>query len=289
MDAKLARTLIFLFSGLIAVFTLLILLNYAGSLLGSRAEMPGQEETSSEEPGSAQAQAQAALAAAKQGVVPRGSMVPGYRQGLSTDSVKTQGAISLVKDGNFAGVAEKPKGMMETLEELGGGDRRKPAPIALKDSDLDKKIQPVGDPGKEPRLAGQAMPELGRRPGQEGVTLLKAPVDYKVFKSSETWWTFAATRKCRSTAEPAAGFKTPLSSFAAPDFSRDAVLVLVSVSELPNGIFRIVKVEKAGKEAVVSYRVDPMAMAAGAESDQHDFYSGAVVPAGLKVRLAQVP
>lgn len=287
MDAKLARTLIFLFSGLIVVFTLLILLNYAGSLLGGRAEMSGQEETA-QEPESAEAQAQAALAAAKQGVAPRASMVPGYRQGLSTDSVKTQGAISLVKDGNFSGVAERPKGMMEALEELGGGDRRKPSPIALKDSDLDKKIQPVGDPGKEPRLAGQAMPELGRRPGQEGVTLLKAPVDYKVFKSSETWWTFAATRKCRSTAEPAAGFKTPPSSFAAPDFSRDSVLVLISVSELPNGIFRIVKVEKAGKEAVVSYRVDPMAMAAGPD-DQHDFYSGAVVPAGLKVRLAQVP
>ncbi len=288
MDTRLVRTLIYIFTGLIAVFTLLILLNYAGSFMGRPSEMPGQEEKE-EEPGSAEAAARAALAAAQQGGGARASMVPGYRQGLSTSSVRSEGAISLVKDSNFAGVAEKPKGMMETLEELSGGNRRKPAPIALKDSDLDKKISVPGDPGKEPRLAGQAMPELGRRPGQEGVTLLTAPVDFKVFKSSETWWAFTATRKCRSSAAAPSGFKPQPSSFSAPDFSRDSVVVLVSLSELPNGIFSIVKVEKAGKEAVISYRVDPMAMAAGAETDRHDFYTGAVVPAGLKVRLAQVP
>lgn len=287
MDNKVLRVLIYIFSGLIAVFSLLMLVNFAGSLAGRRAELPGQEGAG--KPPSAEALARQALESAKLGAGARGSMIPGYRQGLSSGAVKTEGAIMLVKDSSFGGVLEEPKGLMETLNELGGGDKRKPSPVALKDSDLDKKIDIGGDPGKEPKLAGQAMPELGRRPGQEGVTLLKAPVDYKLFKSSETWAAFSSSRKCRAETAASEGLKPAPSSFAAPNFAKDSVVVLVSLSDLPNGIFKIVKVEKAGKELVVSYRVDPLAMAAGAENDQHDFYSGAVIPAGLRVKLAQVP
>lgn len=283
---RLLRTLIFIFSGLIVVFLLLMALNYFGSLAGEGA--PWREKAASEEQ-SASERADAALAAAKASGGARASLVPGYRQGLSTASVRADGAINLVKDSSFGGVAEAPKSMMEVLNELSGGDKSKPQPIALKDKDLDKKITVGGDPGKEPRVAGAAMPELGRRPGQEGVTLLTAPVDYKLFRSSETWAAFSASRKCRAEPEASASFKPAVSSFSAPDFSRDAVVVLVSVSDLPNGIFRIVKAEKAGKEIVISYRVDPLAMSASAETPQHDLYSGAVVPRGLKVRLSQVP
>lgn len=287
MDNRILRGLIYGFTGLILVFGLLMALNYAGSFMGGRASMPGQEET--QKPGAAESAAREALASARQGVVPHGSMLPAMRQGLSTASVRTDGGIMVVKEKEFNGVAEQPKGLMEQLSELSGGDKRKPAPVKLKEADLDKKINIGGDPGKEPSLAGHAVPELGRRPGQEGVTLLKAPVDYKLFKSSSTWTAFTASRKCRSEPEAAAGLKPAPSPFSSPDFSKDIVVVLVSVSDLPNGIFRIVKVEKAGRELVVSYRVDPLAMSAAAERDQHDFYSGAVVPAGLKVRLAQVP
>jgi hypothetical protein len=285
MDPRILRGLIYGFVGLIIVFALLMAVNYIGSFAGSRAFMPGQEER----PGAAEAAAQEALAAARQGGMPRGSMLPVPRQGLSTSSVRADGGIMLVKEAQFSGVAEEPKGLMETLSEMSGGDKRKPAPVKLKDSDLDKKINIGGDPGKEPRVAGAAMPELGRRPGQEGVTLLSAPVDYKIFKSSNTWAAFTASRKCRAEPGAAAGLKPAPSSFASPDFSKDLVVVLVSLSDMPNGIFKIVKVEKAGKEVVVSYRVDPLAMAASAETDQHDFYSGAVIPGGLKVRLSQVP
>ncbi len=283
---RLLRTLIYLFAGLIVLFVLLIGVNYLGSLAGRGDDLRrGAEEASR----SAAARAAAALAAARQSGGARASLVPGYRQGLSTASVKAEGAINLVKEKDFGGVAEKPKSMMEVLDELSGGDKSKPQPIALKARDLDKKIRVEGDPGKEPSLKGAAMPELGRGPGQEGVTLLSAPVDYKLFRSSETWTAFTARRKCRAETEASSGFRPAVSAFAAPDFSRDAVVVLVSMSDLPNGIFKIVKAEKAGREIVVSYRVDPLAMSAGAPTPQHDFYSGAVIPAGLKVRLAQVP
>jgi hypothetical protein len=179
--------------------------------------------------------------------------------------------------------------MAEVLDELGGGSKHKPAPVALKDKDLDKAISIGGGEGLEQDLTASTMPELGRGPGQEGVTLLKAPVDFKVFKSSETWWAFANTHKCVSTVDAEAVARLKLSLLSGPDFPRNWVVVLVSVSDLPNGILKIVGVEKAGKTLLVSYRVDPLAMSAASIRDQHDFYSAAVIPAGLPVKLIQVP
>lgn len=288
MEGRFLRALIYVFSGLIVLFSLLMLVNYVGSLAGTRLELPGQDGAGKKTAG-AEALAQEALAAARYGGGARGSMIPSYRQGLSTAAVKTDGAIMLVREKSFGGVAETPKDMMAVLGELSGGDKRKPPPIALRDADLDKKIVVGGEPGKEARRAAPAMPELGRRPGQEGATLLNAPVDYKVFKSSETWWAFANSRKCRSVPEADSGLKPAPSLFSSPDFARDSVVALVSMSELPNGIFKIVKIEKAGKELRLDYRVDPLAMAAGAGPDRHDFYSAAVVPKGIPIRLNQVP
>ncbi|HAT71299.1 MAG TPA: hypothetical protein DCS63_00605 [Elusimicrobia bacterium] len=286
MDTKFLRTLIYIFSGLIVVFSLLMLVNYFGSLAGARLDLPGQEAAGKKEPG-ASALAQEALAAAQYGGVARGSMIPSYRPGLSTSAVKTDGAIMLVKEMSFDGVAEAPKDLMSVLSEMSGGDKSKPAPVAIKDSDLDKKITVEGVAGKEVRRPAASMPELGRQPGREGVTLLNAPVDYKIFKSSETWRAFTASRKCRPALAAGSGGTPAASPFASPDFSRYSVVVLVSVSELPNGIFKITGVERTGKELRLDYRVDPLAMAAG--GDQHDFYSAAVIPKGVPLKLRQVP
>ena len=283
------RALVYAFSGLIVVFALLILVNYAGSLAGSRADQPGQDQPLGKLSG-AEAMARQAVGAAKYGGGARGSMIPALRQGLSTAAVNSEGAIMVVKEKDFRGVAETPKDMMAVLNELGGGDKRKPAPIALKESDLDKKIKNLGGaPGKEPSLKASSMPEMGRGAGQEGVTLFTAPVEYKIFKSSETWWAFANSHKCRSTAETGAGTKPLPSPLSGPDFSRESVVVLVSVSDLPNGIFKIIRSEKTGKEFLVTYRIDPLAMAAGNETSQHDFYSAAVIPKLSSVKLNQVP
>ena len=288
MDIKFLRMLIFALSGLIAVFALLILINYAGSLSGSRPDLPGEEEAGGKLP-VAEALARQYMAAARYSGGASASMIPASRQGLSTSAVNSQGAIMLVKDKDFGGVAETPKDMLGILSELGGGDKRKPAPIALKESDLDKKIISLGSvPAGGPRLKASSMPEMGRGAGQEGVTLLSAPVDYKIFKSPETWRAFANSRKCRSTLETAQGFKPLSSPLSGPDFSRESVVVLVSMSELPNGIFKIVKVERDGRELRLDYRVDPLAMAVG-ETGRHDFYSAAVIPKGPALKLRQVP
>ncbi len=271
MDNRILRLLIYLSGGLIIVFLLLIALNYIGSLTGERAELPGQEKH--EEPGSAVAAAQQALAEARAAGGGRASMIPSYRHGLSTAAVNSSGAISLVKEKDFSGVAEKPKDMMSMLSEMAGGDRRKPAPIRLSEADLDKKVRQLGGESKEPRL-NKAMPELGRGASNEGVTLLSAPVDYKVFKSSETWWAFANSRKIKPVPH---------------DFGAADLLILVSMSDFPNCIFGVAGVERTKKETVVRYRVNPLAMSAGASKDERDSYASAPVPKGRPVRLEQVP
>lgn len=274
MDNRLLRMLIYLFSGLIVVFSLLILVNYIGSMTGSSSGLPGQEEDA-KTPQSASELAQQALNLAKYGAPPpTASMVPGYRKGLSTSSVNAEGSINIVKEKEFGGVAETPKGMMDMLTELSGGDKKKPSPVALTDTDLDKKITVGGVPGKEPRLGVSTMPELGRRPGQEGLTMLSAAVDYKLFKSSDTWAAFASSRKVKSPEL---------------DFNAYNLVILVSLSDFPSGIFSIAGVERGRKETVVKYRVNPLAMAAETSRDSRESYAMSPVPKGVPVRLEQVP
>ncbi len=274
MDLKILRLLVYFFSGLIIVFSLLMAVNYIGSLSGSRAEMPGQEEEGGGKLPVSEALAQQAMTSARYAGI-SGSMIPAQRQVLSTSAVNSSGAIRLVREKNFGGVAEPPKDMMSILSELSGGDKKKPAPIRLKESDLDGEIKSLGGgPDKEPRVKGAAMPEMGRGAAQEGVTLLSAPVDYKLFKSSDTWWAFANSRKL----EP-----------AAHDFSSANLLILVSLSDFPNRIFTIAGIERGKKETVVSYRVNPLAMASEMQPGQRDSYASAPVPKGVPVRLKQLP
>lgn len=273
MESKAIRTLIYLFSGIIVLFTLLMLINYVGSWTTSLSESAAREELSKKTPGASDA-AQQALAAAKYSGGARGSMIPATREDLSSAAVNSDGAIRLVKEKEFGGVAEKPKDMMAMLSELGGGDKRKPAPIALKDADLGKKITVEGNQVKEPRLSNGAMPELGRSAGQEGLTLLTAPVDYKLFKSSETWNAFEVSRKMK---------------FVSYDFDSGNLLILISVSDFPSGIFSIVEVEKGKKETVVKYRVNPLGMADETPKEQREAYASAMVPKSKPVRLQQVP
>ncbi len=273
MDARVIRSLIYMFGGLIVIFTLLILVNYIGSFMGNPSELPGQKADN--KPESAEAIAQQALAAARAGGAGRTSLMPMTRQGLSTATLASGDAIMLVKDNNFSGVAEKPKDMLEMLSDMAGGSKKKPAPIALSDADLDKKIRNLGtDPEKEQRLKKSVMPEMGRGAGEEGVTLLAAPVDYKVFKSSETWWSFANSRKLRPGEH---------------DFSSADLLILVSLSDFPSGIFSVAGVERGKKETVVKYRVNPLAMGADTTPEQREAYASAPVPKSRPVRLQQVP
>lgn len=262
MDHRTIRALIWFFSGVILLFVLLMAVNFLGSRFGEHEDVPERPRPLT--PGE---MAQRTIDAAR-----NSGGLPAPRTNFSSAPFSS-GGVMLVKDGEFNGVAEKPKSVMDMLSELGGGDKRKPAPIKLKDEDLDKKIT-VGGQIKPPPVKASVTPDQGRGAGLEGQTMLTAPVDYKVFKSSETWWTFAAARKQKAGPH---------------DFSKADLLILISVSDFPNGIFTVDSVEAGKKETVVRYRVNPMGMASETPAAQRDAYASAPVPKGKPVRLEQVP
>lgn len=272
MDPKPLRTLIYIFSGIIVVFSLLMLVNYLGSLSGSSYGGPGQADLGGGDDASGSGLTY--ITTPKYGPGSRNSLLPAGGTNFSTYTVASGGVSLLVKEKNFSGVAETPKGMMDLLNDMGGGGRDKKPLIALKESDLDKKISVPVSPVKRPANGAAPMPELGRNPGQEGVTLLGAPVDYKLFKSSETWWAFANSHKLRA---------------AAPDFSSSDLLILVSVSDFPSGIFKIAGVAAGKKETLVTFRVDPLAMSPETPREQREAYASAAVPKKIPVKLQQVP
>ena len=263
MSTRTIRFLIYFFLALIGIFFLLMLINFIGSHAGKRSDAAAVRE-------------EGGIAGLFYGMYKydrtRKTTLPSARQGLSTASVRSEGAIMLVRDEKFSGVAEKPKTGMDALVSLGGGGKKGPPPVSLRDGAVLNKITA---PVPEPQKASAAMPELGGRAGQGGVTLITAPVDYKVFKSSAVWQAFAAPRRIKDIRH---------------DFSSADLLILFSVSDFPNGIFKVIGVERSGKETVVKYRVDPLAMSAEAEQELRETYASAPVPRkGPPIRLVQVP
>lgn len=258
MQPRLVRHLVSFFFALLGLFLILMFANRLGSLFGPRAPAPGQKT------GDDLFYSRAKSPAAPDGTLP---VVP---RGLP--EVKAEGAIMIVKRPDFKEAGEKPKSLMATLNEMGGSKKKGPPAVPLKDSDLNKPLS-VSVPPALPKLAAD-MPELGRGGAQEGSTLFSAPVNYKLFATAELWKTFCEARgvKC-----------------AAHDFSREDLLILVSVSEFPDGIFRIAGVEAEGGGTVVKYRVDPLAMSEEAPPAARKAYASAGVPRGRPVKLKQVP
>ena len=165
--------------------------------------------------------------------------------------------------------------MIDMLTDMSGSNKKKNPPVYLTDKDLDKKRVVERSGGTAAPRGVSVVPELGSIvPVAGGGAMLSAPVDYKVFRDSQTWLAFASTHKGR---------------FPPVDFSREAMLILVSVSDLPSGIFKIDGLKKSAKETVVLYRVDPLAMAAGSGPDERNLYSAAAIPKGVDVSLAQIP
>jgi len=224
---------------------------------------------------SAQAAAQRALAEAQAGSRERENLPPSYRTGLSTESVRSGDSVMLVRRGDFEGVADEPENVMDMLSEMSGGNKRKPSPVRITEESLKTKIMIAG-PGGPASARKSAVPAPGEAPGRfaGGPGLITAPVDYLVFRSSQTWAVFSASHNGR---------------FPPVNFSKENMAILVSVSDLPSGIFKIADVRKGPKETVIAYKVDPLAMAAGSEEKEQLLYSASPVPKDLPIRLEQVP
>ncbi|MBI4801267.1 MAG: hypothetical protein HY796_01970 [Elusimicrobia bacterium] len=281
MNSKNIKIIIALFFAIIVMSLIMTAVNYFYS-----------PDPAGPPPDSPSAAAEKLLAQARAGASSRETALPSYRTGLSTGSMKLQGGIMLVKNSDFNGVAENPQDLLAALNEMAGGDKNKPAPIRLTENDLKKKIV-VSAPDKTEQVPGAyAMPELGESAyTRMGVmNMIKAPVDFEVFKTSQTWSVFAASHKWHSTVEVKGGGHRLGPEFSRINFQQESVVVLVSMSDLPNGIFKITGVKTTAGNILVQYRVDSLAISSESKTKEYNFYSAAIIPKkSLPVKLEQVP
>jgi len=189
-------------------------------------------------------------------------------------TVYSKGAISIVKDSNFEGVNEKPKSMMQNLQDMAKEKKSKFEIIEINDVDMNKKIFISTDVLRQ-SIKGSVVPGLGDEETASKMTMIKAPVDYKLFTDNKTWEAFTSSHK---------------GEFPVIDFSKENGIILVSVSDFPSGIFKIVDTIKESKEIVIKYRVDPLMMGVNNKPDTHDYYTAATISkADLPILLVQVP
>ena len=263
LDKKKLRLFAFLLPVLICLVSVLMIMHSSGP----RPVVPV--------PG-ARAAAERMLAEARAGSRIRETSPPSYVVRFATGGAGAEGARMLVRSDGFEGVAEEPQSIMAALAEMSGNKEPKVPPVRFTGSVLRKKVR-LKSSGRSVKLNASAV----LRPGESGApgnmgrkSMIAAPVDYQLFKSSGTWNAFTRSHKGR---------------FPEADFSREYMLILVSVSDLPSGIFKVADVKRTEQEVVVLYRVDPLAMAAGPGAKERGLYSATPVPKGPTVRLEQVP
>ena len=262
MNLKTIKILISLFMGILCVFLGLMAVDRYG------AGKPLSEF-------SASAQAERILVEIRTSANTKENASVSYRTGLTTESVRSEGAIMIVKSREYEGVAEDPQSMMDMLTDMSGSNKKKPLPIDLTGKNLEKGVLIMRSDTPESPISVAAVPELGKSASAIGSrTMISAPVDYTVFRDSATWMAFASTHK---------------GHFPKADFSREEMLILVSVSDLPSGIFKIDGLKRSAKETVVLYRVDPLAMAADNAKKEQNFYSAIAIPKTIDVKLEQIP
>ena len=173
----------------------------------------------------------------------------------------TTGLIGKI-DG-FESVGEKPKNPAKILSELA---QPKKVMVGLDEKQLDKQIILAPAEEKTKLDSGQGVPEPGMPLERSGIAMISVPVDYKLFSSQDVWQKFAETYHIT--------YKN--------DFSKNDMIVLVSMSDFPPGIFSIKEVKKEGGEIKVIYSVNPLLMSAGIEESLRKQYAYAPVPKGTK-------
>ncbi len=190
--------------------------------------------------------------------------------------VYSHGAIRIIKDSDFEGVNPPPKSMMRKLRDMAQSKKNKTDPIQLNERDFDKKIFISTDVVKQ-TVKISRVPGLGEADAQSDskITMIKVSVDYKLFTGVKTWAAFTSSHK---------------GDFPDIDFTKKNAVILVSLSDFPSGIFKIVGIIKKSKEIIVKYRVNPLIMAVNNKPDRHDYYTAAGMPkVDLPIRLVQVP
>ena len=74
------------------------------------------------------------------------------------------------------------------------------------------------------------------------------------------------------------------------DFAGQAMVILVSLSEFPSGIFQIVRIRREKTKTVIQYRVNPFSMSPkNPDASPHAYSAGVIDRPKLPIVLEQVP
>ena len=178
-----------------------------------------------------------------------------------------QSGMAIIQDSEILGSAGPDKTPMQLLQQMSGGDPQEDPAVSLSDSDLKSTVYPMQTEGPNLSISPTSLDDVSAK---AKAARASAPVSYTLFSDAAAYNEF---RK-----------KNPASTLPAADFTRQRVAILVSVSNMPNKIFEVLSADSSGKEALVTYRINPLAAA----EEGPDRYAFAVLEKGAKpVRLVQ--
>jgi hypothetical protein len=191
--------------------------------------------------------------------------------------------IMLVGEKDFDSAEEPPKDTLETLQDIAGGNENNPKKkpvVFMTDKNLTASkitIPSAAQSTGKPAPGMNPVPAPGENSlfSDSSISLPSAPVTYKLFDNQKAWTAFASVHRV---------------NYVPVNFENQSVVVLVSLSDFPSGIFKITEILPAKDTAVLRYRVDPFAMSADNPDARPDFYSAGIVGKKITIiSLEQVP
>lgn len=191
-----------------------------------------------------------------------------YNVDITTADVFDTEAIKIIKNKRFENVAEKEVDPFTKLAEL--AKTKKKTYVTLKESDLERKIAPNASSFEKLKVM-----EYNLSSSSSSISPIYAPCDFIVLTSSSSWESFKSSHKIRDEINT--------------DLSQENIVVLISKSELPPGIFKISDVSYEKDTAVINYYVDVFEMAEENPDAKTNFYSVVSIPKKYKnIKIRQV-
>lgn len=172
-----------------------------------------------------------------------------------------QTRMAVIPDKDMVGLSGPDKTPEQLLRQLASGPEEEYTSVSLSNKDLEYKIMPVQAQGPNLSVSATAIEEIDEH---NKSVKLSAPVTHYAFRDAASYGEFRRLH-------PSGGLPQQV------DFGKNCVVVLVSASSLPNKVFEAVSSETAAGQAVVKYRLNPLA----ASEPGPDRYAFALLDASI--------
>ncbi|MGB2579734.1 hypothetical protein AAIR98_001653 [Elusimicrobium simillimum] len=166
----------------------------------------------------------------------------GEVEAVEPDSLpfEPESTASAFENTNFDGVAEKNKSLMEMIAENEEDRRLRPVYIESLEMTPVPQTPLLNDEQSESAVVAE-MPGDEELAQTRSVSMLTAPVDYKIIRTTAEYNKFKTAAKGK---------------YPAVDFNKNAIVVLESKSNLPDNIFEITESRKEDGKDIIDFRVN---------------------------------